>query len=163
MFYPRKIAGAVALALGLVGAAHATGNPNSTFSGVIAFGDSLSDAGNISLSEVPSFQPPQKFTTNPGTITVQNVAAGLGYTLTASLAGGTDYAWGGAGIINNSPGTPADVPTITTQVDTYLASHPTLNSHALYTMWGGANDIFYATTTPATAPTQIIAAAQQDV
>jgi outer membrane lipase/esterase len=163
MFYPRKIAGAVALALGLVGAAHATGNPNSTFSGVIAFGDSLSDAGNISLSEVPSFQPPQKFTTNPGTITVQNVAAGLGYTLTASLAGGTDYAWGGAGIINNSPGTPADVPTITTQVDTYLASHPTLNSHALYTMWGGANDIFYATTTPATAQTQIIAAAQQEV
>jgi outer membrane lipase/esterase len=163
MFYPRKIAGAVALALGLVGAAHATGNPNSTFSGVIAFGDSLSDAGNISLSEAPSFQPPQKFTTNPGTITVQNVAAGLGYTLTASLAGGTDYAWGGAGIINNSPGTPADVPTITTQVDTYLASHPTLNSHALYTMWGGANDIFYATTTPATAQTQIIAAAQQEV
>jgi outer membrane lipase/esterase len=163
MFYPRKIAGAVALALGLVGAAHATDNPNSTFDNVIAFGDSLSDAGNISLSEVPSFQPPQKFTTNPGTITVQNVAAGLGYTLTASLAGGNDYAWGGAGIFNNSPGTPADVPTITMQVNTYLASHPRLDSHALYTMWGGANDIFYATTTPATAQTQIVAAAQQEV
>jgi outer membrane lipase/esterase len=163
MFYPRKIAGAVALALGLVSIAHATGNPNSTFSSVIAFGDSLSDAGNISLSEVPSFQPPQKFTTNPGTITVQNVAAGLGYTLTASLAGGTDYAWGGAGVNNNSPGTPDGVPTITMQVDAYLASHPTLNSHALYTMWGGANDIFYATTTPATAQAQIVAAAQQEV
>jgi outer membrane lipase/esterase len=163
MFYPRKIAGAVALALGLVGIAHATGNPNSTFSNVITFGDSLSDAGNISLSEVPSFQPPQKFTTNPGTITVQKVAAGLGFNLTASLAGGNDYAWGGAGIYNNSPGTPDGVPTITMQVNTYLASHPTLDSHALYTMWGGANDIFYATTTPATAQTQIVAAAQQEV
>lgn len=163
MFYPRKLAGAVALALGLVSVAHATGNPNSTFSNVIAFGDSLSDAGNLSISQVPSFQPPQKFTTNPGTITVQNVASGLGYTLTASLAGGNDYAWGGAGVNNNSPGTPDVVPTITTQITTYLAAHPTLDSHALYTMWGGANDIFYATTTPATAQTQIIAAAQQEV
>lgn len=163
MFYPRKLAGAVALALGLVSVAHATGNPNSTFSNVIAFGDSLSDAGNLSISQVPSFQPPQKFTTNPGTITVQNVATGLGYTLTASLAGGNDFAWGGAGINNNSPGTPDVVPTITTQINTYLASHPTLDSHALYTMWGGANDIFYATTTPATAQTQIVAAAQQEV
>jgi outer membrane lipase/esterase len=163
MFYPRKLAGAVALALGLVSMAHATGNPNSTFSNVIAFGDSLSDAGNLSLAEVPSFQPPQKFTTNPGTITVQNVAAGLGYTLTASLAGGNDYAWGGAGINNNSPGTPDVVPTITMEVNSYLASHPTLDSHALYTMWGGANDIFYATTTPATAQAQIVAAAQQEV
>ncbi|QAU24158.1 autotransporter domain-containing protein [Dyella sp. M7H15-1] len=163
MLYSRKLAGAVALALGLVSITHATGNPNSTFSNVIAFGDSLSDAGNISLSEVPSFQPPQKFTTNPGTITVQNIAAGLGYTLTASLADGNDYAWGGAGINNNSPGTPAGVPTITTQVNTYLAGHPSLDSRALYTMWGGANDIFYATTTPATAQTQIIAAAQQEV
>lgn len=163
MFHPRKMAGAVALALGLAGAAHATGNPHSTFSNVITFGDSLSDAGNISLYEVPSFQPPQKFTTNPGNITVQNVANALGYSLTASLAGGNDYAWGGAGINNNSPGTPAGVPTVTTQINTYLAGHPSVDSHALYTMWGGANDIFYATTTPATAQTQIVAAAQQEV
>jgi len=163
MFHPRKMAGAVALALGLAGTAYATGNPNSTFSSVITFGDSLSDAGNLSLYVVPSFQPPQKFTTNPGNVTVQNVASALGYSLTASLAGGNDYAWGGAGINNNSPGTPAGVPTITTQISTYLAGHPSLDSHALYTMWGGANDIFYATTTPATAQTQIVAAAQQEV
>jgi outer membrane lipase/esterase len=163
MFHPRKIAGAVALALGLVGAAHATGNPTPTFSNVIAFGDSLSDAGNLSLSIDPSFQPPQEFTTNPGAVVVQNVAAALGHPLTASAAGGNDYAWGGAGIYNNSPGTPAGVPLISTQINTYLASHPTLDPHALYTMWGGANDIFYATTTPATAQTQIVAAAQEEV
>lgn len=163
MFHPRKMAGAVALALGLAGTAYATGNPNPTFNNVITFGDSLSDAGNLSLYVVPSFQPPQKFTTNPGNVTVQNVASALGYSLTASLAGGNDYAWGGAGINNNSPGTPTGVPTITTQITTYLAGHPSLDSHALYTMWGGANDIFYATTTPATAQTQIVAAAQQEV
>jgi outer membrane lipase/esterase len=145
MLHPRKIAGAVALALGLIGTAHATGNPNSTFSGVIVFGDSLSDAGNISLATNPSIQPPLEFTTNPGAVVVQNVAKALGYSLTPSLAGGSDYAWGGAGVNNNTPGTPSEVPTITTQVNTYLATN-TVNTHALYTMWGGANDIFYAAT-----------------
>jgi outer membrane lipase/esterase len=145
MVQPRKIAGAVALALGLIGTAQATGNPNSTFSGVIVFGDSLSDAGNISLATNPSIQPPLEFTTNPGAVVVQNVAKALGYSLTASLAGGSDYAWGGAGIFNNTPGTPAVVPTITTQVTDYLATNK-VKANALYTMWGGANDIFYAAT-----------------
>ncbi len=144
MFHPRKIAGAVALALGLVGAAHATGNPTPTFSNVIAFGDSLSDAGNISLSIDPSIQPPQEFTTNPGAVVVQNVAAALGHPLTASAAGGNDYAWGGAGIYNNSPGTPAGVPP-DQHPDQHLSGQRShANADALYTMWGGANDIFYA-------------------
>jgi outer membrane lipase/esterase len=158
MFHPRKLAGAVALALGLVGAVHATGNPNSTFNSVVVFGDSLSDAGNISLATNPAIQPPLEFTTNPGAVAVQNVAAGLGYNLTASLAGGSDYAWGGAGINNNSPGTPAAVPTITSQVSSYLAGN-SVNSHALYVMWGGANDIFNAATSVAAGTTaqQLIA------
>ncbi|HUB92199.1 MAG TPA: autotransporter domain-containing protein [Dyella sp.] len=158
MFHPRKIAGAVALALGVVGAVHATGNPHSTFDSVVVFGDSLSDAGNISLATNPSIQPPLKFTTNPGNVTIQNVAAGLGYSLTASLAGGTDYAWGGAGISNNSPGTPSTVPTITSQVTSYLAGN-SVNPRALYAMWGGANDIFNAATSVAAASTaqQLIA------
>jgi outer membrane lipase/esterase len=157
MLHSRKIAGAVALALGLVGAVHATGNPNSTFTGVVVFGDSLSDAGNISLATNPAIQPPLEFTTNPGAVTVQNVASGLGYSLTASLAGGSDYAWGGAGINTNSPGTPATVPTITTQVNSYLASQR-VDSHALYSMWGGANDILSAATSVAAG-----AAAQQAI
>lgn len=158
MLHPRKIAGAVALALGMVGAVHATGNPNSTFNSVVVFGDSLSDAGNISLATAPSIQPPLEFTTNPGAVAVQNVASGLGYSLSASLAGGTDYAWGGAGINNNSPGTPAAVPTITSQVNAYLATS-SVNPRALYTMWGGANDIFNAATSVAAGATaqQLIA------
>lgn len=145
MVQPRKLAGAVALALGLIGTAQATGNPNSTFSSVIVFGDSLSDAGNISLATNPSVQPPLEFTTNPGAVVVQNVATGLGHSLTASLAGGSDYAWGGAGVLNNTPGTPSIVPTLTAQIDGYLATN-SVKSNALYSVWGGANDIFYAAT-----------------
>ncbi|GAB2571946.1 autotransporter domain-containing protein [Dyella jejuensis] len=161
MFHPRKIAGAVALALGLVGAAQATSNPNPTFNGFIAFGDSLSDAGNISLATNPSVQPPLEFTTNPGAVVVQNVASALGHPLTASLVGGSDYAWGGAGVLNNSPGTPALVPTLTTQIDGYLASG-TVNSRALYSVWGGANDIFYAATA-AIAAAAVPALVQQTI
>ena len=161
MVQPRKIAGAVALALGLIGTAQATGNPNSTFNGVIVFGDSLSDAGNISLATDPSIQPPLEFTTNPGAVVVQNVAKALGFSLTASLAGGSDYAWGGAGIFNNSPGTPATVPTITAQVTDYLATNK-VKANALYTMWGGANDIFYAATA-AGAAAAVPALSQQTI
>lgn len=158
MVHPRKIAGAIALALGMASAAHATGTPNSTFNSMIVFGDSLSDAGNISLLTDPSVQPPMEFTTNPGAVVVQNVARALGHPLTASLAGGTDFAWGGAGINNNVPGAQTGLPTITTQVTSYLASQH-VNSRALYAMWGGANDIFYAATSTLAAATaqQLIA------
>ena len=36
------------------------------------------------------------FTTNPDDVWTQVLASAFGYTQTASLAGGTDYAWGGA-------------------------------------------------------------------
>lgn len=122
------------------------------FNQVISFGDSLSDAGNISLATNPNIQPPLEFTTNPGAVIVQDVASHYGYSLTASLAGGTDYAWGGAGINNNNPSAPPGVPTITDQVNAYLAAG-SVNSKALYTMWGGGNDVFYAATSAGAAAT----------
>jgi outer membrane lipase/esterase len=138
----RTIAGAIAAALLISSPAFAA---KSQFDSVVVFGDSLSDAGNISLATNPAIQPPLEFTTNPGAVTVQNVAGHYGYNLTASLAGGTDYAWGGAGVLTNSPGTPSAVPTLTTQVNAYLAGGK-FDSKALYSVWGGANDIFYAAT-----------------
>lgn len=150
MLRTRHLVGAIAAALLFSTAASAT-----DFSKVVVFGDSLSDAGNISLASNPTIQPPLEFTTNPGHVTVQDLAGNLGYTLGPSLAGGTDYAWGGAGVLTNSPGTPGAVPTITDQVDAYLAAG-SVDPHALYSMWGGANDIFYAATSAGAA-----AAAQQ--
>lgn len=154
MSRPRFLAAAIAVAL--CASAHAA---DTRFTQLVVFGDSLSDAGNISLATHPSIQPPLEFTTNPGSVTVQNVAAGLGLPLSASLVGGTDYAWGGAGVLNNSPGTPASVPTATAQIGGYLAAGP-VDSRALYSVWGGANDIFYAATAAGAqaAAAQLIAA-----
>lgn len=143
----RHLVGAITAALLFSTAASAT-----DFSKVVVFGDSLSDAGNISLASNPSIQPPLEFTTNPGHVALQDLAGDLGYTLGPSLADGTDYAWGGAGVVTNSPGTPSAVPTITDQVDAYLAAG-SVDQHALYSIWGGANDIFYAATSAGAAAT----------
>jgi outer membrane lipase/esterase len=146
----RYIAGAITAALLFSASASAT-----DFSNVIVFGDSLSDGGNISLATAPGIQPPLRFTTNPGTTAAENVAAGLGFTLAPSVAGGTDFAWGGAGFVNNV----AAVPTIPQQLQMYLgANGGKADSRALYQVWGGANDIFYLSGT-LTDPNAIAAGA----
>ena len=153
MLRTRHLVGAITAAL-LFSASAAAAN----FSQVVVFGDSLSDNGNISLATRPTLQPPLRFTTNPGTVGIENVAGNLGFTLKPSLLGGTDFAWGGAGVLTNSPGTPAAVPTLTAQVGAYLAGGAT-DPNALYSIWGGANDIFYAATSAGAAATaqQLIA------
>ena len=157
MLRTRHLASAIAATLLFSSAAVAT-----DFSQVVVFGDSLSDDGNISLSTNPNQQPPLRYTTNPGLVAIEDIANGLGLgsTLSPSLLGGNDFAWGGAGVNTNSPGTPSLVPTLTSQVNTYLAGNPTINSHALYSVWGGANDIFYAATSvqAGTIAQQLIAA-----
>jgi outer membrane lipase/esterase len=159
----RHLSGAIVAALVFSTAANAT-----DFNKVVVFGDSLSDNGNLSLALSPTTTP-TRFTTNPGTVAVENIASGYGITLAPSLAGGTDLAWGGAGVLNNSPGTPSSVPTISAQVAGYLANGPA-DPHALYTMWGGANDIFYHATmvamsgeTSTQAQTNIAVAANTEV
>ncbi len=145
MLRTRHLVGAITAAL-LYSASAAAAN----FSQVIVFGDSLSDDGNISLATAPAVQPPLRFTTNPGTVGIENVAHEFGFALQPSLLGGTDFAWGGAGVLTNSPGTPAAVPTLTAQVGAYLAGG-TVDGNALYSIWGGANDIFYAATSAGAA------------
>jgi outer membrane lipase/esterase len=135
----RLLAGAIIAGLLASQAASAT-----DFSQVVVFGDSLSDAGNISLATAPQIQPPLRFTTNPGKTAAELVADGLGHPITASLAGGTDFAWGGAGLVNNV----AAVPTLPQQLGQYLtATGGMADPNALYQVWGGANDIFYLTAT----------------
>ncbi|MFC4763413.1 autotransporter outer membrane beta-barrel domain-containing protein [Dyella koreensis] len=156
----RHIAGAIAAALLFSTAASAT-----DFSKVVVIGDSLSDAGNIAkLSGSPV---PLRFTTNPGTTTAENVASALGLPVTNSLSGGTDYAFGGAGIQHNSPGTPAGVPLLPQQMQMYLAANGgKADPNALHQVWGGANDIFYLTATstnPNVLAAGAISAAQTEV
>jgi outer membrane lipase/esterase len=137
----RHLSGAIVAAIAFSAGAQAT-----DFSKVVVFGDSLSDSGNISLATAPGVQPPLRFTTNPGETAIEHVADHFGFTLQPSLSpGGSDYAWGGAGVLTNSPGTPAAVPTITAQITGYLAAGA-VDPDALYSVWGGANDIFYHAT-----------------
>ena len=141
MFQPRKLASALAMALGyvsLLGAAHAADSP---FDNVVVFGDSLSDAGNLP-NTAGNYD---RFTTNPGTVAVQNVAAKLGFDLQPSRLGGSDYAYGGAGITTNSDAAPL-IQTLTQQVNGYLADGNRADPRSLYMIWGGANDIFYHST-----------------
>ena len=87
-------------------------------------------------------------------------------TITDSLDGGTNYAYGSA---TNSGGTqvvmygPGNALTVTInnvgqQIASYLATNPTINSSTLFVVWCGANDLLQATTTA-----QIVTAGQTDI
>jgi outer membrane lipase/esterase len=146
----RLLASALALAICSISTAAATTAQAPLFTNVFSFGDSLSDDGNIAaLSGLP---PGNSFTTNPDPEAVQLIAARFGFDQTniskfVPGSSGTDYAYGGACVQANSATftcglSPGDF-SITTQVSDYLTSTGgTADSHALYTMLGGANDIF---------------------
>ena len=138
MRHTRYLASAIAAGLLVSSVASA-----SQFDQVVVFGDSLSDAGNISLTLSPDANPPQRFTTNPGLTAAEVLAARLGMPIQPSLLGGTDFAFGGAGLNNNAlPG--STIPTLPEQLQMYLATTGgKANPRALYQVWGGANDIFY--------------------
>ena len=158
MLRPRHLACAVALALASSAAFAQSAPPVQAsshagmFDNMVVFGDSLGDDGNLSLA----LQLPQivRFTTNPGQTGVENVADYFGMPMTPALAGGGDFAFGGAGLVNNSPGTPSSVPVLPAQLGMYLqATGGQADPNALYTVWGGANDIFYGATSAAAGAT----------
>ena len=148
---------ATALAAGL-GLAH--GEAAAQFNSFYFFGDSLTDAGFYGA----------RFTVNPGQVWAQDLGAHFGVTVTPINQGGDDYAQGGERVTLPSPLVPAGAPDrpLSTQIDELLAATPTLNPHALYTVWIGANDIFVNVAaagagqiTPAQLQANIITAAQQ--
>ena len=147
-----RLAGAVALALGCAGAAQAQ-----QFTGFFVFGDSLSDAGNVAAAS--GLPPGNSFTTNPDPVAAEIIARYFGLPDTNSLAGGPNFAWGGSCVNATGPcGNP--VPNIPTQISQYLATTGgTADPNALYSIWGGANDIFASLGNPATAQANTVAAA----
>ena len=148
----RHLAGAIGAALLFSAGAHADG-----YQQVVSFGDSLSDNGNLSiLSKSPVIT---RFTTNPGTVAVENIAKYFNLDLTPSLQGGTDYAFGGARAAIANP-----VPATSAQIQQYLtANGGKANPNALYTMWIGANDLLAAVQNPATAQVTVATAASNEV
>jgi outer membrane lipase/esterase len=131
-----------------------------SYSGITAFGDSLTDTGNAYIGSQGQFPGTNYgFYTFPGTnVTTQHFSDGQNTTPPAvvpqgiwidqlatklavadplpGLAGGTNYAVGGA----TTGSGPTDVGS---QIALFLGTHPggTASATDLYTLWAGANDI----------------------
>jgi len=125
----------VSLAASALAVALPAGDASAQFTNIYFFGDSLTDAGSFR----PVLPPGTGlFTTNPGLIWAQVLAARYGLTTIPANQGGTDFAQGGARV-TGLPGVPATPPTgtaapIATQVSQLTARGP-LDSGALYAVW----------------------------
>jgi phospholipase/lecithinase/hemolysin len=130
--------------------------PAGGFSAIYSFGDSLSDAGNVSLATlgvVPAAPYSDGRFTN-GNVWVQDLAQNLGLpAVKPSLAGGTDYAYGGAETGQTSVHTvnPTDLPS---QVAQFAVNVPQPASNALYTVWAGSHDVLDIANSTETAAQQ---------
>jgi phospholipase/lecithinase/hemolysin len=119
----------------------------SAYSDLFVFGDSLSDGGNVALligadpdqvitgnTYVPS-QPYASGTFSNGPTWVDGLAAHLGVGTGPSLAGGSNYAFGGAQTRDG------DSPSLITQVGMFLGNvGGVAPSDALYVIAGGGNN-----------------------
>ncbi len=116
------------------------------FSGVISFGDSLTDAGNASTADgnAATFAG-NSFTTNNDPVAAQLIASAYGFNQQHSLIGGTNYAFGGSCAQAAGPCVAPAFPRLNQQIAQYLGTTGGVaNPNALYTVWSGANDIFAA-------------------
>lgn len=138
---------------------------HAAFTGLTIFGDSLSDSGNNALviganggqvitgnTYIPT--QPYAFSAYTNQFTwVNSFAAGLGLPTGAvpSLAGGSNFAFGGArtsvnGSVGNFP------PSATTQLNQFLGTPGTLPASALFVIAIGGNDVRAAAEAAAADP-----------
>ena len=127
-----KRTSALAALLGL-----ALSTPALAFDGVFAFGDSLSDNGNVYAAS--GWFPPAPYwhgRFSNGPVMVEDLAKGLGVPL-------HDYAFGGAtsGNANNLNGSYglSGLPGLSQEISGYVGSS-SLDPNGLYTVWAGADD-----------------------
>jgi outer membrane lipase/esterase len=121
-----------------------------SYSALYAFGDSGVDVGNAYIASGGQFAAPPYYTGrfSNGPIWIEHLAGSLGLTIAPSLAGGTDYAVGGAMVTAPVPFGTLIIPSVPQQVEEYLLQHGgKADPHALYMLEGGGNDILSATST----------------
>lgn len=119
------------------------------YSGLYVFGDSLSDVGN-DLIITGGALPAKNYYTD-GTVTgrftnganyLDGLANSLGLNIAPSLAGGNNYAYGGARTDYITPGlVPLGGKSFNQQVAAFTATHAATDPNALYVVWIGANDM----------------------
>lgn len=120
------------------------------YSNLVVFGDSLADSGNNAIladlfasgaREPAPFVGPQVATLpyasgtySNGPVWTEYFASSLGMSLAPSLAGGNNYAYGGARV-----GVDGLVPSLVSQMGLYLSGNA-VNANTLYVIEGGGND-----------------------
>lgn len=128
------------------------------YSQTVFFGDSLTDSGYFRPALVQQAGAAGallgRFTTNPNLVWSEHVATHYGTSGAAFNQGGTNYAIGGAMVSTDRVGLTPQLPTLSlrSQIAGYLgANGGRADANALYTVWGGANDLFAAAAAPAQA------------
>ncbi|MDB6164174.1 MAG: GDSL-like Lipase/Acylhydrolase family protein [Xanthomonadaceae bacterium] len=172
---------AAALALAAMPVLAQTDSTYTHFDQTVFFGDSLTDSGFyqpiLVAGNGPQAATVARFTTNPGLVWAEFLADFYGtnatpawqLTPTGIAAGsGDDFAAGGA-TVSPGPGYPPApnftqyAPSLTNQVGAYLAGNGgQANPDALFTVWGGANDLFFYLA-GATSQAQFLGAAGAEV
>ena len=162
----------LAAALTLAAVPAMAGTPDSPFSKTVFFGDSLTDAGYFRPLLIQTIGPNGamigQFTTNPGYVWSQYLADYYGSNARAAWTGnttasptradGNNWAVGGARNGTDALGGLGYTPSLASQYAAYRAAGNAVDPNALYTIWGGANDLFAVQANPAQAQ-QIIGGA----
>ena len=137
-----------------------------TFNRTVFIGDSLTDSGYFRPLLPAAVRPVTgKFTTNPAFVWAEHVADYYGTNAAPNGNGqtGDNYAAGGATVATDIVGPLGPAPSLRTQANRYLAANGgAADPNALYTVWGGANNLL-GITAPAQAPAVIGAAVTSQI
>jgi phospholipase/lecithinase/hemolysin len=142
--FPHLTAALVALTAALAIPADAA----SSITGIFAFGDSLTDSGNVYAATAgaePAAPPNFEGRFSNGPTWVEMLAIDhLGLPpMSHSLAGGNNHAWGGSWT-----GGGGSVPTLVQQVGGFTSGGGSFGPGDLVTVWAGANDFFFGPPDP---------------
>jgi outer membrane lipase/esterase len=115
------------------------------YTSVTVFGDSLVDAGNLYIANGGTRPDPKlgyfqnRFTNGydyPDLLSIDL----FGVPTTPSLAGGTNFAFGGARVVDTGDG----IPDLEAQISAFTASGRPIDTNGLYILNFGGNDVFGA-------------------
>jgi thermolabile hemolysin len=129
--------------------------PSSPIDQLIVFGDSLSDTGIVFQATGGAYPPSPPYFQgrySNGRVWVEYLADRLQLSSSTQLI---NFAYGGATATASS----GSVPSLLSQVESFITAQPQINAQALYVIWAGANDYLQGAQSdaPAEAVTQAIA------
>lgn len=126
-------------------------NTTPPYSAIYVFGDSYNDVGNyyIATGNSSPQSPPYfhgRFSNGP--LWVEHLAGSMNLPMLPALAGGTDFAVGGAEVTRSVVAQYGTIPSVPQQAQVYLSKHAgKADPKALYILEGGGNDILNAANT----------------